>query len=140
MPVHPMLVHVPLALAITGPILGIAVYLWGRKNPTIGRAWVFLVIWQVLLAGSTYAAMATGETDEERVAELVGKDKIEKHENAATVLLFVSIAGVAIGALAAKKAGIFQPAFIVLQIAALAAALYTGRLGGEIVYVHGGFG
>lgn len=140
MPLHPLVVHIPIAFALTSPILGIAALVMTRRGNSSRSIWVLNVVWQVLLAASTYGAMAAGEIDRGRVEERVGKDLVDWHERAATIVLISSIASAALAALAAKKGGVFEGALIVLQFGILTAAVITGKLGGELVYVHGAIG
>ncbi len=140
MPYHPMVVHLPLAFALTAPILGITALFLTRRGYSDRSIWVLNVIWQVLMAATAYGAMATGELDAEQVEAHVGKELVEWHEKAATIVLFMSLGSAALAALAAKKGGLFEPALVILQVGILAAAIVTGKLGGELIYVHGGLG
>lgn len=89
------------------------------------------------MVGLTYTAMATGENDEEIVEEIYGIGKfIEAHEDAAQMVLVASILSL-IGAGATirfRGAAYFT---LAMQLVTLGLVVYTGRLGGDLVYVHG---
>lgn len=142
MPLHPAIVHLPLALAMLIPLLalGLAVAIHRGKLPR----WVWAVALgsQLLMVGAGFVGMQTGEGDEERVERVVPESAIEAHEEAAELFVW-SAAGVAVlfvlgvalpkpswrsGAMAAST---------VAAVAVAALALNVGRLGGELVYQHG---
>ena len=83
MPLHPAIVHLPLALAILMPLVatGFAWALWtGRIRP---RAWLAVVAFQALLLGSGLVATRTGEAEEERVETVVQESALHQHEELA---------------------------------------------------------
>ena len=61
LPLHPLVVHFPIVLAVLLPISA-AVALWAiRKGTTPRRAWAVPVIMAVALALSALVAVKTGE-------------------------------------------------------------------------------
>lgn len=142
-PLHPAIVHIPLALAMLVPLgaIVIAALAW-RRQPS--RALVaVLVVFQGLLVGSGVVAMNAGESDEDRVEAVVPEPAIERHEERAEAFL---IAGAAVlGTFAAAWALARRPGIgrAVLTVAAAGTlvvgglALGVGSSGGELVYVHG---
>lgn len=142
MPLHPKLVHLPIALAVLMPMLSLGLLLAWWRGALPRRTWILVIAFQGLLVASGFAALRTGEQDEERVERVVPEAAIEAHEEAAE--LFV-IGGGVVFALA-LGAGVVRRERIALAGAALATAgtvvvlglgYRTGQAGGELVYRHG---
>lgn len=98
-PLHPAIVHLPIALAMLVPLfagLGLVVI---QRGWLPVRVWAVVVLLQVLLVGSAFVALETGEDQEERVERFVAEDPIESHEDAAK--RFLAVAGVGLVAVAA---------------------------------------
>jgi uncharacterized membrane protein len=139
-PLHPAIVHLPLALAFLIPLLalGAAVAIHTRWLPS--RVWVAVVLLQALLVGSAWLAAETGEEQEERVERVVAERPLEDHEEAAE--RFVVIAGlgllvVAAGLLRDRAGQTGRVVAVVSSLGVLAAATVVGHSGGELVYRHG---
>jgi hypothetical protein len=141
-PLHPAIVHLPVALALLLPLLaaGAAFAIHRKKLPR--WVWGAVIALEALLVGSGALAMRSGEADEERVEAVVPEGALEAHEEAATI--FVGAAGVAlaIGLLAAAlpsaRARAAAMAATALGLAGVAfLAFQVGRAGGELVYAHG---
>lgn len=142
LPLHPKLVHLPIALAVLMPMMsvGLLIAWWRQWLPR--RAWVIAVTLQALLVASGVAAMRSGDADGERVERVVSESRIEAHEEAAEVFVWgaAAVLALAIGAALVRAEGAARP------IATLAAAgtlvvlflgYRTGQAGGELVYRHG---
>lgn len=142
MPLHPAIVHLPLALAILMPLVatGFAWALWtGRIRP---RAWLAVVAFQALLFGSGIVATRTGEAEEERVENVVQESALHAHEELADQ--FVWAGGLTL-VLAGLVLVVRRPAAVRTLAAGVVAAtvvvagmgLRVGHAGGQLVYVHG---
>jgi peptidoglycan/LPS O-acetylase OafA/YrhL len=143
LPLHPKIVHLPIALAVLMPLItaGLLIAWWRDMLPR--RTWWIAVALQALLVGSALYARETGEADEERVEDRVGEAPLEAHEEAATV--FTVGALVALAAITA--AALIKPPAIAMGAAgaAVLAALVVlglgyrvGEAGGALVYRYGG--
>ncbi len=140
-PIHPMLVHVPLGLAVILPaiavILGVAIWR-GRLRPI---AWAAVVALQAVLFAGGLAALHSGEGEEERVESVVPEAVLEGHEDAARIFVGLAAATLVVGALALLgKKRLAHGAIALsaaLTFAVLGSALWVGKLGGEIAYAHG---
>jgi len=142
-PLHPAIVHLPLALALLVPVGALAVtWLAWRRGPSrtlVGA----LVVAQVLLVGSGIVATRLGEADEERVEAIVPEAALESHEERAET--FVIVGAVVLGALVVGWVGARRPrvgralltAATAGSLAVAGLGLAVGRSGGELVYVHG---
>jgi hypothetical protein len=140
-PLHPAIVHLPIGLALASPLVagGLALALWKKLLPR--RAFAVVVGLELLLLAGGVAALLAGERDSHVVERVVAEKLVDAHEERAEAFLWA--AGVA---LAASAAVLFVPEAAVVPAAALAAAaalvvaglgVWTGKAGGELVYVHG---
>ena len=141
-PLHPAVVHLPLALALLLPpaALGAAWALWtGRLR---ARAWFAVVALQALLLAGGLVARQTGSSDEERVEAVVQESAIERHEAladqflwmAGAALLVMLVVPFAPGPALARGAAV---AAVFATVVVLGAGYRVGHAGGELVYVHG---
>ncbi len=139
-PLHPAIVHIPMALAILLPLLALcaAVAIQTRLLPA--RAWSGIVLMGLVLVLTSWIALETGEHEEERVERVVAEEAIEEHEEAAesfmvlgAVLFFVSIGGLIDG----KAGQIARPVSVLLALGLLASGLQVGHRGGALVYEYG---
>jgi len=142
MPFHPIVVHLPVALAILMPLVTIGLLLAWSRGLFQRRTWSIAIALQALLVGSGLLAMRTGEHDEERVEAVAGESVIEAHEEAAERFVY---GGAAVLVLA-LAAGLIPRDRAARAVAALAATgtlvvvglgYLTGESGGELVYRHG---
>lgn len=140
-PLHPVMVHLPLTVAVLMPLLTLGLWLawWRRWLPR--RAWVLVVVLQALLVGGTYLALETGEREEDRVELVVPHAAIEAHEEAAESLLIAAgvVLAVALAALVVPWGRISHPLALVTIAGSLVVAVLAvqvGKSGGELVYRH----
>ncbi|MEL6343352.1 MAG: DUF2231 domain-containing protein [Myxococcota bacterium] len=141
-PLHAALVHLPLGLSIATPLLaGLGLAGWWRgllpKN-----AFGLAVVAQGLLVVSAFAAMSTGEDEEEIVEAIVDHEIIHEHEEWAESFSYTSVLALALmgGAMAVRRedyARYTALGGIVVGVAATGLALVAGHEGGELVYAHG---
>ena len=139
-PLHPAVVHLPIALAILLPGLALLGAWAIRRKLVPTRTWVALLLLQALLVGSGWLAMETGEEQEERVEAVLAERHIEAHEDLAGGFLvtgIVALAVVAAGLMPGAAGGVARGAAVVATLAVLAAGVQVGHSGGELVYRHG---
>jgi hypothetical protein len=139
-PLHPAVVHLPIALALLAPLAALLVALAIRVGWVPARAWAAVVLLQALLVGSAWLAIETGEDQEERVEDAVGERHIHEHEEAAERFLAVAVAAglvSATGLAAGGLGGTGRAVTIAAALAVLAAGISVGHSGGELVYRHG---
>lgn len=142
-PLHPVLVHLPLALAFLMPLLAAGSLLaWWRGWLPGRRLWVAVVLLQAILVAGAVAAQRTGETEEERVEPVVGEAVVEPHEEAADLFVAGAVAVLVLAGLAASipREGT-RRLLALLTLAGMLVvtilAYRTGKAGGEMVYLHG---
>ena len=140
-PFHPMIVHFPLALTFILPVLILVFAYMIKFHKMAPHAWLIIVGMQLMVTITGYVALDSGEADEERVAKVIGKDLIHKHEEAAEIFVgsTVLILAISITALFIRKEIQFplKLSIAVLSLVSCFLAYRTGTLGGELVYVHG---
>jgi len=140
-PLHPAVVHLPLALAVLLPLIvvgaGVAIHRGAHARPV----WLVPVAALVLLAGSAWVATETGEREEDRVEEVLASERpLHEHEEAAETFLLLSgvvggigLLGLAGGRLGAAARWVTLAGSVVL----VASAVQVGSAGGELVYEYG---
>lgn len=141
-PLHPKLVHLPLALAALMPLLSLGVLLAWWRGWMQQRTWSIVLAVQAVLVLGSVVAMRSGEADEERVEAVVPEAAIEQHEEAAEAFQWsaVVVLGVAVVPLLLRDRRRAQIAALVTAVGTvvvLGLAIRTGEKGGELVYRHG---
>ncbi|MGH9641352.1 MAG: DUF2231 domain-containing protein [Terriglobales bacterium] len=141
MPLHPALVHMPLALAFIAPFLALG-FTWALwKGRIHSRAWIIIAALQAVLLLSGLIAMYFGEREEARLKSRVSPALLEQHDDLADQFLWV--AGFTLGA-ASLVPLLRRPRTVrALAVTTLAgsllsagAAFRAGHTGGELVYLH----
>lgn len=140
LPLHPVVVHFPIVLAVLLPISAAAA-LWAiRKGTTPRRAWIVPVLMAVALAASALVAVKTGESQDERVEQVVPEQPLETHEEAAETFLTLA-SGLALllaaGLVRGRVGGIARGLGTAGAVALVAVAAYVGHSGGKLVYEYG---
>jgi hypothetical protein len=137
-PLHPAVVHLPIALSVLIPLLTAGIALAIRQGWLERRTWVLVVIANLLLVGLVLLAHETGEDTADRVEKVVDKRYIGEHAEAAEWLLWASMGSVLVaGAGLVGRGGAARVAAVVASLVVLAIAVRVGALGGELVYKHG---
>jgi hypothetical protein len=139
-PLHPAVVHFPMALAALIPLLALLAALAIARGALPRRVWAGVVLLQALLVGSAWLSLETGEEEEERVEDVVEERFIHEHEEAAErfmVLAGVALAVYAAGLLGGRAGGVARVASLAAGALVLAGGVWVGHLGGELVYAHG---
>ena len=140
-PVHPLIVHIPIVISFILPVLIIVFALMIKKNKMSANSWLVIIGLQLTVVAGGYISLETGETEEHNVKHVVSKKLIHEHEEAAEVFVGVSVLALvlSIGSLFLRKEIAFPVKLTVSFIALVAGylAFQTGELGGELVYKHG---
>lgn len=140
LPLHPVVVHFPIVLAVLLPISA-AWALWAiRKGTTPRRAWSVPTAMAAALALSALVAVKTGEAQDERVERVVAEQPLESHEEAAET--FLSLSGglallVVIGLARGRVGGLARGLGTAGAVGLVAVAAYVGHSGGKLVYQYG---
>ena len=142
-PLHPAIVHFPIAFAVILP----ATIAWGlfqaRRESGFLSSWLPSLAIAILLAATATIAVETGEDQEDRVEPFVVEEILHDHEEAGEMLQRVAITlaivlGIAvIPALPSQLALVLQISTLVASLALLPLLWRAGHSGGELVYTHG---
>lgn len=139
-PLHPALVHLPVALALLIPLVAATVAVAVRAGALPRPAWVGVLALQVLLVGSGWMAMESGEDQEERVERVVPERYIEEHEERAEAFVWAGAATIlvlAAGLVASPAGAAARLVGVVATMVVLGLGIRVGHSGGELVYKHG---
>ena len=139
-PLHPMIVHLPMALVVLLPLFT-AIALFGISRGAPARlSWRTVVFLQVVLSLSTWAAVETGENDEDYYERGPTEEVLESHEELAEVFLAFTLAALplaAAGLLAGRLGQMARYSFGAATIALLIMGAMVGHRGGAIIYPDG---
>ena len=139
-PLHPAVVHFPVVFAFLLPLFALGA-LWAiHKGARATRAWSIPLAFAAGLALSSWVAVETGESQEDRVEGVVAEAAFESHEESAKVFLSASaiVLLIAAAGLAPGLAG--RSARVVATAGALALVVMGARVGhsgGQLAYQHG---
>lgn len=139
LPLHALIVHMPIALTVLVPVFVVVAFLLGRRLMKPAVAWAFPVGMLALLLASGFAADQTGEDQEEKVERVVPESALETHEEAAELFLIVTGAVLVLsaGGLVSNRLGAtMRVVGGVGTLAVLAAGWNVGHSGGALVYQH----
>lgn len=139
-PLHPAVVHFPVVLAFLLPLFAGGAVVAIRRGARPRRAWSIPLALAVALAASSWAAVETGEAQDERVERVVAEEPLSAHEEMAETFLAAS-AGLALVAAAGLIGGIAgKAARLTTAVGAFAlvvVATRVGHSGGQLVYKYG---
>jgi len=139
-PLHPAIVHLPMALAVLMPALALLAAVVVRMKVVPPRTWMAVFLLQAALVGSGWMALETGEEQEDRVEHVVAERHLEEHEELAERFQLAGIVALVIvgaGLLPGATGGLARGAAVLATLAVLAAGVQVGHSGGELVYRYG---
>lgn len=139
-PLHPAVVHLPMALAVLVPVFAVGALVAVRRGARPLRSWSIAVAMFLALSASAWFSIETGEDQEEKVEQVVPEAAFETHEDAADLFLWLSLGvlGVAtVGLLDGKFGGPARVLATAGSMALLVAGYRVGHSGGALVYTHG---
>lgn len=139
-PLHPAVVHLPIALVLILPVVAIGALIAIRRGGRPVVAWGLTLAVLAALVASAWLATETGEQQEERVEAIVGDAPMHAHEEAAEVFLLLAFGVLVISAPGLRRGGIGRVARVAGVAGAvmlLGAGWRVGHSGGALVYQHG---
>lgn len=139
-PLHPAIVHLPIALTLLLPIFTFGALVAVRRGARLRIAWGLVVLVALALAVSARVAVFTGAQQEERVERIVPELALETHEERAETFALASLVVAAVaglGLLESRAGGVARALMVAGALALLAGAVAVGQSGGELVYRHG---
>ena len=142
LPLHPIVVHLPIALSVLVPVVSTGILLAGHRGWLPRHAFLIAVALQLLLIGSGVVALKTGEPDAELAERVVPEAAIETHEEAAEVFVYAAgalgLGFVAVAFLKDRPAAKTLAAIATSgSVAVLWLGYQAGHAGGRLVYECG---
>ncbi len=139
-PLHPAVVHLPMALAVLVPLFAVVALVAVQRGARPLRSWGVAAAMFALLAVSSWVSIETGEDQEDRVESIVPDAVLDTHEDAAEQFLWLAVAvfGVAtVGVLQGRIGNTARVLATVGSLGLLVAGYRVGHSGGELVYTYG---
>ncbi|MGM0557588.1 MAG: DUF2231 domain-containing protein [Myxococcota bacterium] len=143
LPLHPKIVHIPIALAVLMPLVSIGLLVAWWRDWLPARTWTVAVALQAILVTSAVVAMETGEDEEHQVEEVLASEQpLEEHEEAAEI--FTYAAGATLGLMflplvipGAGRKKVIATVAVAGTVAVFVLGYQVGEAGGDLVYEHG---
>ena len=138
-PLHPALVHMPIALIVLLPFFVAGSIVAIRKGARPMIAWGITTALLATLSISAFAALQTGKAQGEKVEDAIGEQVVEAHEEVAETFLILScvVLGVAgFGFLKGTPGSLARGAAAIGVAALLGVGIRVGHTGGQLVYKH----
>ena len=139
-PLHPAVVHFPVVIAVLLPFFAVWALWLIRRGATPRRTWGVPLALAAVLWLSAWAAVETGENQDERVESVVAEKPLSTHEDmaemfltASIVVMLVAAAGMAPGKAGTLARGLATAGSVVLVVG----AARVGHSGGQLVYRYG---
>jgi len=139
-PLHPAIVHMPIALMLLLPLFAIGALVAIRRGARVSRAWGLTAAIAAALALSAFVSLETGEQQEDRVEPVVPEQAFERHEESAELFLTLSLAVLGVAAVGLVGGRLGTAARYVATagtVALVVAGVAVGHSGGELVYRYG---
>lgn len=139
-PLHPAVVHLPIALTLLVPLFAIGALIAIHRGAKVLRTWSLAAAMLAALSLSAFVSLETGEDQEEKVEAVVPEQAFETHEEAAQAFFILSLGvlGVAGLGLVGGKVGTASRYLAAAGTLALVVAGYNvGHSGGRLVYTYG---
>lgn len=140
-PIHPLIVHFPIAITFILPVLIFVIAFLIKANKLTPKGWFIIVGLQMLVVATGYISLETGDTEGYRVEKVVSKKVISEHEEAAEIFVGSTVLTLALSIAAyfiRKEIGFaVKIGTALLTVVSCYLAYNTGTLGGALVYTHG---
>ena len=139
-PLHPIIVHMPMALAVLIPLFAIGALFTIHRRARVGPAWGLTIGMLALLLVSGWFALQTGEDEEDKVERFVSEDAVEEHEEAGTQFVYVAGAVLllsGVGLIRGRTGAVARVVVTVATIGLVGMGYNVGHSGGGLVYGGG---
>lgn len=139
-PLHPLIVHLPIAMTVLLPLFGLGALIAIRRGARVLPVWGVATAMIAMTLGSGLLAKETGEDEEDRVEKVVAERAIHPHEEAADAFILTAGVVLAIAGAGFVRGGVGSTARSVAAAGTLV-VLYmgynVGHTGGQLVYRDG---
>ena len=139
-PLHPLIVHLPIAMTVLLPLFGLGALIAIRRGSRVLPVWALATAMIALTLGSGLLAKETGEDEEDAVEKVVAEEAIGPHEDAADAFIWATGVVLAIAAVGFVGGGVGSAARVVAAggtLAVLGFGYKVGHTGGQLVYRDG---
>ncbi len=138
-PLHPAVVHFPIVLGVTLPIVAIWFWFKFKTKEWNRQSWMVLVIISAFYLMFSVITVQLGEIDEELVEKVISEETIEDHEEMGEKIPWIAAGLLILSFLGSRtiRFKLIGKFFIGLATLGLIPLLLTGHSGGELVYIHG---
>lgn len=139
-PLHPAVVHLPIALAVLLPLFTIAALLaiWRGAKPR--SSWGVVVALQLLLCIGAWAAEETGERDEDFFKTGAVHEVLKDHQDLASIFIATAWGALALavlGLMGNKVGKICRSIYLLASVGLLILGGIVGHRGGQLIYPDG---
>lgn len=138
-PLHPAVVHLPIALTLLVPVFTVGTLIAIRRGARPLRAWGITTALLATLSLSAWVSLETGDDEEEKVEQVVPETALETHEEAAEAFLALSLVVLGIAGVGLLNGRVGSAARFVAAAGTLAlvvAGYNVGHSGGLLVYEY----
>jgi len=139
-PLHPAVVHLPIALTLLVPIFAVGALIAIRRGAKVLKSWSIAAAMLGALSLSAWVSLETGQDQEEKVEAVVPEQAFETHEEAAEAFFAFSLVvlGIAGAGLVGGRVGtVARYAATAGTLALVVAGYNVGHSGGKLVYTYG---
>jgi uncharacterized membrane protein len=139
-PLHPLIVHLPIALTVLLPLFGLGALIAIRRGARAVPVWGLATAMLALTLGSGLLAKETGEDEEDTVEKVVGEAAIEPHEEAADAFIVATGVVLVIAGVGFVPGRVGSAARVAAAVGTLAVSGFgynVGHTGGQLVYRDG---
>ncbi len=139
-PLHPLIVHLPIAMTVLLPLFGLGALIAIRRGGRVLPVWGLATAMIALTLGSGLLAKETGEDEEDAVEKVVPKEAIHTHEEAADAFVLATGVVLVIAGVGFVRGGVGSTARVVAAAGTLAVLGFgynVGHSGGQLVYRDG---
>lgn len=141
LPLHPVVVHLPIALGFILPLFTIVICFCMAKNILENKTWYLVIFLQLIFVSSLFMAIETGEKEEDKVGEVIGETWVEWHEEQTEALMPMGLLVLALNAVALVKNSKIKKTSQGLSVLGMMITAWflvgAGHSGGEMVYLKG---
>lgn len=138
LPLHPIVVHFPIALAFLLPLLTLLIWFGVKKEAVRPRMWISVIALNGALFGFAWLAEYTGEMDEHKVEKIVGEEIMEDHEDWGKSVLWVSgiVFALSFAPLIAHRSEGARVIYLLGTLGTLLPVSFAAHSGGIMIYKH----